>query len=426
MPPALGVPGGHRGAVQCFVKRLSWCAQKGRQVRDESLQEVHVGAHQPIKLRALGQGGEGISQPSLGVAVEVPLARETAPTGKDGQGNHLALGEGGLWAGPLFRRMGVAEVVCDNVEYGEEGVHIEHEASVPFPSGSVSKPTLANGHLPLKSSPDNSHQAFKSLSAAHVQGFYRDRLDSGLSPATVQKIHAVLHKALDQAASWSLVPRNPTESVKAPRPAPGEIRPLNREQAKALLETARRERFEALYVLAVTTGLRQGELLGLKWEDVDLENSLIRVRRTLIRNRGRLLLGEPKTKRSRRTVRLTEAAVQALKEYLARQIEQMERLGDLYEDQGLIFATQRGTLVNPTNLRKRSFAPLLEKAGLPPIRFHDLRHTCATLLLSRNVNLKIVSEMLGHATIAITLDTYSHVLPTMQDSATRALEDALR
>ena len=278
----------------------------------------------------------------------------------------------------------------------------------------------------LHISPALGRIALKSLSAAHVQGFYRDRLDSGLSPATVQKIHAVLHKALDQAASWSLVPRNPTESVKAPRPAPEEIRPLNREQAKVLLETARGERFEALYVLAVTTGLRQGELLGLKWEDVDLENSLIRVRRTLIRNRGRLLLGEPKTKRSRRTVRLTEAAVQALKGHLARQIEQMERLGDLYADRGLIFATQIGTLVNPTNLRKRSFAPLLEKAGLPPIRFHDLRHTCATLLLSRNVNPKIVSEMLGHATIAITLDTYSHVLPTMQDSAARALEDVLR
>jgi hypothetical protein len=120
--PALGVPGGHRGAVQCFVKRLSWCAQKGRQVRDESLQEAHVGAHQPIKLRAVGEGGEGIWQPSLGVAVEVPLARETTPAGEEGQGNHLALGEGGLWAGPLFWRMGVAEVVCDNVEYGEEGV----------------------------------------------------------------------------------------------------------------------------------------------------------------------------------------------------------------------------------------------------------------------------------------------------------------
>jgi len=118
--------------------------------------------------------------------------------------------------------------------------------------------------------------------------------------------------------------------------------------------------------------------------------------------------------------------VEALNEHLARQIKQMERFGDLYRDQGLIFATERGTPVNPSNLREWSFTPLLEKAGLPAIRFHDLRHTCATLLLSRNVNPKIVSEMLGYATIAITLDTYSHVLPNMQDSAARALEDALR
>jgi hypothetical protein len=129
-------------------------------MRDESLQELQVGAHKPIELRAVGQGGEGILQPSLGVAVEIPLARETAPAGEEGQGNHLALGEGGLRTGPLFWRMGLAEVVCDNVECNEEGVHLEHE-SVPFPSGSGGKPTLANGHLPLKSFPDNSHQAFK-------------------------------------------------------------------------------------------------------------------------------------------------------------------------------------------------------------------------------------------------------------------------
>ncbi len=266
----------------------------------------------------------------------------------------------------------------------------------------------------------------KVLSPAHVQGFYREKLDSGLSPATVHKIHAVLHKALDQAVGWSLVPRNATEVVTTPRPAPDEIRPLDSEQVKALLEAASGERFEALYVLAIHTGLRQGELLGLRWDDVDLENGLLRVKRTLTRHRGRLLLGEPKTKRSRRTVRLTEPAVDALRDHLARQLVQIESLGDLYRDQGLVFATQKGTLVNPSNLRRRSFAPLLEKAGLPRIRFHDLRHTCSTLLLARNVNPKIVSEMLGHATIAITLDTYSHVLPDMQDSATRALEDVLR
>ncbi len=142
--------------------------------------------------------------------------------------------------------------------------------------------------------------------------------------------------------------------------------------------------------------------------------------------KARLLLGGPKTKRSRRTVRLSETGVEALEKHLARQVGEKEHLGGLYKDQGLVFATQRGTLVNPTNLRKRSFAPLLEEACLPAMRFHDLRHTCATLLLSRNVNPKIVSEMLGHASIAITLDTYSHVLPDMQDSAVRALEDALR
>jgi integrase len=266
----------------------------------------------------------------------------------------------------------------------------------------------------------------KALSPVHIQRFYREKLDSGLSPATVQKIHAVLHKALDQAVGWSLVPRNATELVTAPRPAPNEIQPLDSEQVKTLLEAAHGECFEALYLLAIHTGLRQGELLGLKWKDVDLENGLIRVRRTLTRNRGCLLLSEPKTKRSRRAVRLTEQAVHTLREHLAHQIEYMEHLGGLYEDCGLVFATEKGTLVNPSNLRKRSFAPLLSKAQLPRIRFHDLRHTCATLLLARNVNPKIVSEMLGHATIAITLDTYSHVLPNMQDSATHALEDVLR
>ena len=222
------------------------------------------------------------------------------------------------------------------------------------------------------------------------------------------------------------MPRNVTDAAKAPRPAPQEIRPLDLKQAKALLEAARTDRFEALYVLAVTTGMHQGELLGLRWEDVDLQNGLVWIRRTLTRNGGRLLLGEPKTKRSRRTVRLTNTAVEALRVHLRRQLDEVERLGDLYEDRGLVFATQRGTLLNPTNLRNRSFAPLLKKAALPAIRFHDLRHTCATLLLGRNVNPKVVSEMLGHATIAITLDTYSHVLPDMQDHAARVLEDALR
>ena len=139
---------------------------------------------------------------------------------------------------------------------------------------------------------------------------------------------------------------------------------------------------------------------------------------------GRIFLGEVKTK-SRRTIRLNEAAVRALREHLARQIGQVERLGDLYGGQGLVFASEVGTPMNPTNLRRRSFAPLLQRARLPQIRFHDLRHTCATLLLSRNVHPKYVQELLGHANIAITLDTYSHVVPGMGDFAAREMEDLL-
>jgi len=172
--------------------------------------------------------------------------------------------------------------------------------------------------------------------------------------------------------------------------------------------------------------MRQGELLGLKWDDVDLNEGVIRVRRTLTRSKGRILLGEPKTKKSRRSVRLTSTAVQALKAHRKRQLEDRMRYADLWEDHGLVFTTQTGTLINPMNLTKRSFAKLLKRAGLPgSTRFHDLRHTCATLLLSRNVHPKYVQELLGHATIAITLDTYSHVIPGMGDHTARAMEDAL-
>ena len=159
---------------------------------------------------------------------------------------------------------------------------------------------------------------------------------------------------------------------------------------------------------------------------MDLEGGVLRVRRTLTRAKGSYSLGEPKTARSRRSVSLTASAVGALRAHLDRQLEEIDQVGSGYQDGGLVFATERGTVANPSNLRRRSFAPLLERAKLPAIRFHDLRHTCATLLFAKNVNPKVVSEMLGHASIAITLDTYSHVLPNMQDSAARALEEALR
>ena len=163
VPSALTVPDGHRRAVQSLVRALASCIpqEEARQVQGESLDELRAGAYQAIELRAVGQGRESIAQFGVGIAVEVPLARETALTSKDGQGYDLAPAEGCFGTGPSFWRLRVAELVCDNVECGEEGVHVEHEESVPFPSGSVSKPTLLCGHLPLKSSIHNSHQVFK-------------------------------------------------------------------------------------------------------------------------------------------------------------------------------------------------------------------------------------------------------------------------
>lgn len=266
----------------------------------------------------------------------------------------------------------------------------------------------------------------KDLTPAHLRSFYRDRLDSGRAPATVHKLHVVLHKSLKAAVADGLIPRNAAAGLKLPRITREEIDPLTEDQARLLLETVSGDRLEALYVLALHTGMLQGELLALKWDDVDLERGVLRVRRTLTHADKAFVLGEPKTKNSRRTIRLTSGAVDALQAHLSHQLREIEEMGSLYQPGGLIFATETGTIINPSNLRNRSFKPLLKRAGLPPARFHDLRHTCATLLLGRDVNAKVVSEMLGHSSISITLDIYSHLLPDMQEKAAKALEEALK
>ena len=177
-------------------------------------------------------------------------------------------------------------------------------------------------------------------------------------------------------------------------------------------------------MLALHTGMRQGELLGLKWDDVDLDNATIRVRRTLTRHGGKVALGEPKTRESRRTFRLTHKVVEALRSHRTRQLEEKLR-ARVYDDSGLVFAGEGGNLINPSNLRNRSFAPLLERADLPQITFHDLRHTCASLLFQKNIHPKFVQELLGHANVSITLDTYSHMLPGMGGEGADAIGEAL-
>jgi integrase len=280
---------------------------------------------------------------------------------------------------------------------------------------------LVNNHI----KPSLGGLKLKKLNSARIQSFYRDRLDTGLSASTVHKMHDILRRGLAQAVTWHLVSRNVADVVKPPRPLPKEMVALSADETRRLFEAAKGDRLETLYILAVHTGMRQGEMLALRWQDVDMENAVVSVKRTLTRIGGKIAFGEPKTKKSRRSIRLTPQAVEALRLHLERQLRDIEILGDRYQDQGLIFTTDTGAPINPSNLRQRSFKPLLKRAGLPHMRFHDLRHTCATLLLSRGVHPKFVQELLGHATIAITLDTYSHVLPSMGDATAKAMEDAL-
>ncbi len=223
-----------------------------------------------------------------------------------------------------------------------------------------------------------------------------------------------------------LIPRNVAASVKAPRPGKKEIRPLTQDQAREFLKAARGDRFEALCVLAIHCGLREGELLGLKWDDLDLDAGTLAVRRTLSETKERGHVFEPPKNGKGRNIKLAVGATKTLKRHRKVQLEERMRLAGLWEDHGLVFPNQVGKTVNAKNLTARSFKPLLERAGLlHSVRVHDLRHTCATVLLKMGQHPKFVQELLGHANISITLDTYSHVLPGMGDGLADAMDDAL-
>jgi integrase len=207
----------------------------------------------------------------------------------------------------------------------------------------------------------------RSLTPTHVRSLYREKLDSGSSPRTVQYIHTTLSKALKDAVTDGLIPRNVTQGVKAPRPAKKEIRPLSPEQTQVFLRASCGDRFEALYVLAIHCGLREGELLGLKWDDINLEARTLQVRRTLSETRNGPIFEPPKNGKGR-SVKLTQDAVEALRGHLKRQLEEIEAARDCYQDHGLVFASQKGTTMSASNLTARSFKPILKRAGLPDIR----------------------------------------------------------
>jgi integrase len=251
------------------------------------------------------------------------------------------------------------------------------------------------------------------------QDLRQRRIRDEVSPRVRQLTHAVLRRSLKQALKWGMIQRNPCDAVDAPRVPKREIAALDSDQVSKFLKAAKSDRLCALYVLAVATGLRQGELFALRWSDVDLKRKVVSVRYTLVETPSERFLAEPKSTKSRRQVDLPQFAVDSLLDHRKRM------LAEGFAAVEWVFCDTHGGQLRRSNVIRNSFKPILKKAKLSGMRFHDLRHTSATLLLSQGVHPKIVQERLGHSQISLTLDTYSHVLPTMQLEAASKLDQLL-
>ncbi len=270
------------------------------------------------------------------------------------------------------------------------------------------------------------------LKPLHIQEFYSHALEKGrkdgrggLSPQTVVHIHRLLRASLQQAIRWQLLARNPADAVDPPRPPKTEMKALTEVETAALLRIAEESSLYLHILVAVVTGLRRGELLGLRWSDIDIGTGETSVQRTLEQTSEGLRFKEPKTQKASRTVMMPAIAVDALKAHKVHQAETRLMLGPAYEDNGLVFARDDGSPWPPDTL-STAFAALIRRSGFPHIRFHDLRHSHASQLLRQGVHPKVVSERLGHSSVKTTLDIYSHVVPGMQLDAAMGIDRAMR
>jgi integrase len=280
------------------------------------------------------------------------------------------------------------------------------------------RPTTLEGYeviIRVHIKPSIGHIKLNQLGATHVQKFYSDKLNSGLSKKTVQYIHSTLHKALDYAVRWNLVTRNVSDLVDKPSYTRTPVEPLTAEQVNILLDAVSNHPWFALYVATCYLGLREGEVLGIHAEDIDFEKGILHVNHAVqqIRKQG-LIITEPKSKASKQPVNIPAYALQVLKSH----VDQME------EKRGLIFTTRSGKPIGPRNL-VRHFKSVLKKAGLPNVRFHDLRHTTASLLIQSGAHPKQIQYAMRHSQWSLTMDTYGHLMPGMSDDAANKLNGLL-
>lgn len=261
------------------------------------------------------------------------------------------------------------------------------------------------------------------LNPIHINDFYKHlREDKRLAPASIYKCHNVIRNALNQAVKYGFIARNAAEAVDTPKVGKKEMKFWNERQVMEFLEIAKDDRLYIVFFLAVTTGMRRGEILGLRWKDIDFKKGVLSINQTLS-NDGKQFISA-KTNSSQRSIALPDQTIQELKKQKKKIAKDKLFLGNSYNDHDLVVATSLGNSVHPRNVN-RTWDRLLKKTNLPRIRFHDLRHTHATLMLKQGVHPKIVSERLGHSNVKITLDTYSHVLPGLQEAAAKQFGDML-
>ena len=275
--------------------------------------------------------------------------------------------------------------------------------------------------------PDSGDIRLHKVRPLNIQKLYTSLLAKGLSPTTVRHVHRVLRASLNQAVKWRLLPVNPVLAADLPKQRKKEMKAFSADEASLFLLHATDDRWGVLFAVALRTGMRPGEYLGLKWQDVDFDKGTVAVRRTMVaKPKGGWEFAEPKTAQSARSIPLPPTVTRALAEHKKAQAAERLKAGPKYTNHELVFATKTGEPIGQPNLVNRHFKTILASAGLSPsYRLYDLRHSCATLLLAQGEHPKIVSERLGHASVTLTLDTYSHVLPTMQQQAADRLEGVL-
>jgi integrase len=259
-------------------------------------------------------------------------------------------------------------------------------------------------------------ERLQRLGPAHLNALYAALLERGLSAQRVVLVHATIRRALADAVKWDYVPRNVALLASPPRPRRPELKTWTAAELRAFLEHVRSDRLYAMWLLAASTGMRRGEVLGLRWVDVDLAASRVGVRQTLVAVNHQVVTSEPKTAKGRRSVALDPATIEALKAHRKGQLAERLAWGPAWTDTGQVFTLQDGRPLHP-NTVTRAFRRHVLAADVPVIRLHDLRHTHATLALAAGVHPKVVQERLGHANIAITLDTYSHAVPALEEQA---------